>query len=323
MLLSIACFAGTTARAEENVNTLKFSNPDKPGTVKIVIARGDIRLRGSDDSAVTVKSDAKPPTPQKRKDGLRELTAPSAFSLTEKDNIITLEARRHSADFEITLPRQSNIVIANSWDGDVSCTGISGDIEIKNTNGRVRLDGISGSALIETTNGEISATIRELREGKPLSFTSMNGEIVVRVPADAKANVRLRSRNGAILTDFDEKDLITKIESLPGGNRSSDIAAAREDIHQAVREAVREGLEVAREAAEAAREVAEAVREGVHEATGKSGHLPPMPRMPPKPPLPPMTGGKIVAGTLNGGGTDIQIATMNGEVVLRKAADKK
>ena len=38
----------------------------------------------------------------------------------------------------------------------------------------------------------------------------------------------------------------------------------------------------------------------------------------PLPPLPPMTGGKIVSGTLNGGGPDIQVTTMNGDITLRK-----
>jgi hypothetical protein len=38
----------------------------------------------------------------------------------------------------------------------------------------------------------------------------------------------------------------------------------------------------------------------------------------PFPPLPPMTGGKIVSGTLNGGGVEIQAATLNGDIVLKK-----
>lgn len=44
----------------------------------------------------------------------------------------------------------------------------------------------------------------------------MNGEITIRVPTDAKADVRLRTQNGAILTDFDEKALVTKIEITAG-----------------------------------------------------------------------------------------------------------
>ena len=36
-----------------------------------------------------------------------------------------------------------------------------------------------------------------------------------------------------------------------------------------------------------------------------------------------MTGGKIVTGTLNGGGAEIRIATMNGDVTLRRIEPKK
>jgi hypothetical protein len=42
----------------------------------------------------------------------------------------------------------------------------------------------------------------------------------------------------------------------------------------------------------------------------------------PHPPLPPIipaiAGGKVVSGTLNGGGIEIQVTTMNGDITLRK-----
>jgi hypothetical protein len=34
--------------------------------------------------------------------------------------------------------------------------------------------------------------------------------------------------------------------------------------------------------------------------------------------LPSISGGKVVSGALNGGGPEIQIATMNGTITLRK-----
>ena len=38
----------------------------------------------------------------------------------------------------------------------------------------------------------------------------------------------------------------------------------------------------------------------------------------PRAPMPPITGGKLVTGTLNGGGVDIKVSTMNGEITLRQ-----
>jgi hypothetical protein len=37
------------------------------------------------------------------------------------------------------------------------------------------------------------------------------------------------------------------------------------------------------------------------------------------PSLPPMTGGKVVSGALNGGGVEIQAATLNGDILLKKS----
>src|SRR5690606_24185431 len=174
---------------------------------------------------------------------------------------------------------------------------------------------ISGGALVETINGEIEAHIAALQAGKPLSFTSMNGEIAIHVPAVAQANVRLRTQNGAILTDFDEKTLVTATENLIGPSSSPTSVHFSEDadIKIVMREAIRAGAEAAREAAQAMREAAQAAREAAAEArAGQDSSVPPLP---PMPPVPPMTGGKLVSGALNGGGnTEIYAAAMNGDV---------
>jgi hypothetical protein len=158
-----------------------------------------------------------------------------------------------------------------------------------------------------------------LHEGKPLSFTSMNGEINIHVPATAKANIRLRTQNGAILTDFDAKALVTRAESVRGGgtNRITVNAIDDSEIKMAAREAARAGAEAAREAVEAMREAAQAAREAAQ--TERTGANPTVPPIPPVPPVPPMTGGKLVSGTLNGGGPEIYAAAMNGDVTLRRS----
>jgi hypothetical protein len=80
------------------------------------------------------------------------------------------------------------------------------------------------------------------------------------------------------------------------------------DWHDDVKESVKLAAE---EAAMAAHEAAVAIKEGLAEAhVEMSGAFPP---------VPPMTGGKVVTGTLNGGGTQIQAATLSGDIILKKA----
>src|ERR1019366_8949259 len=93
------------------------------------------------------------------------------------------------------------------------------------------------------------------------------------------------------------------------------------EMRAAVHEAVRAGAEAAHEAAAAIREAAAAAREAARES--RDDVEAPAAPVAPLAPLPPMTGGKVVTGVLNGGGPEIRIATMNGDVTLRKIEPKK
>jgi hypothetical protein len=316
-----------SASADEQTETaIKFSDPSKPGTFKVVLNNGDLHIRGSDDAEVKVASDVKAPAAPQREDGLRVLTSAASYSLTENGNVVTLSYGWPNSggggDFHVTVPRNTNIVIATSFGGDTSISGVNGDIEVKNLNGEVKLEDVAGGVLVETMNGEVDVGVRELHEGKPLSFTSMNGQIALHLPADLKANVRLRTHNGSILTDFEDRVLVTKTSAMSadghhGSHGKNDVASGNginaAEIRAAVRDAVRASVDAARAAGEAARK---AIDEGGED---HDGDVP----VPPVPPLPPMTGGKVVTGTLNGGGPEIQVTTMNGDVTLRKAEPKK
>src|SRR5208283_2421240 len=320
---ALALVLAGRARADESSSSVAFSDPSKPGTLKIRLPHGAVSVHGADVKEITVASELAPVNSAPRKDGLRVLSATASYELSEKANVVLLEYGTDGyggapADFEVTVPRDTSIVVANSTHGDIACTGVTGDIDIKTLSGDVSLHEVSGGALVET----------------------LNGKITFRVPADAKAAIRFRTHRGVILTNFDDKALVTKTEisrraprkeakSHPADKdkagaateeESGDAAkAARDsdesdgDWHAELRTSIREAAD---EAAMAAREAAEAVHEGLAEARIEiSGAIPPNA---PIPPLPPMTGGKVVSGTLNGGGAEIQAATLNGDIVLKK-----
>ena len=313
---------------------LKFSDPAKPGKLWIRVMWGDVAITGAPTSEVTIVSNIKntQSPPPKDSGGLRRLDSEITYTAAEKDNVITIELGGESPDEEaagatlaITTPRNTSVVVENTFGGKVDVRNIEGDAEIRSLNGEVTLDQITGSALVETVNGEIHATFVKVAEGRPLSFTSTNGAVEVHIPAGTKANVRMRTQNGAVFTDFDEKALITRTEAAHGkvvthinvprrADDHSDSSGWHDEIRDAVREATQAGIEATREAIVAAREAAQAAREGVAEARGMPVPAPmPCPLV-----LPSVSGGKVVSGALNGGGPEIQIATMNGTITLRK-----
>ena len=370
LALAIALLLLASARGEETSNSIKFSDPTKPGTLRINLGRGDLVVEGADTSEVTLKSDAQEISAKPRKDGMRVISAASGFSFKEANNVVTVDSLMHtggrSADFHFTVPRNTTVVVENAWGGDIRCTALSGDIEINSMHGEIELVDVSGGIVVGTMNGEIHASIRELHEGKPLSFTSMNGEVVVRVPETAKANVRFRTQNGVVLTDFADSALVTKTETTMDAGRGRTFglkgnkvlsAELQEAIREATQisasairealEAVKEGLEAARidaddahrEVEKARRELDRARREMDRERRNTArveqgpeapaAPKPPIASVAPTPPVAPrapkvptISGGKLITGTLNGGGPEISVSTMNGDVTLRKLETK-
>ncbi len=339
----------TSARADDAASSsVAFSDPAKPGTLKIRVSHGQVSVHGADVKAISVKSESAPANPAPRKDGMRVLSASSSYLLSEKGNIALLEygfdgSGGAPADFVITVPRSTSVVVGNSAHGDFECDGLSGDVDVRTLNGDVKLSEISGGALVETTNGDISVDVKALAPSRPLSFSSMNGKVTIRVPADLKAAVRFRTHRGMILTNFDDKALVTRTEISRRASKKAPKASSADkapvppespeaavapvapapanpdsddsdgDWHAQVRESIRDA---ALAASDAARMAADAVREQMEEARIEiSTNFSPGN---PIPPLPPMTGGKIVSGTLNGGGGEIQAATLNGDIVLKK-----
>jgi hypothetical protein len=331
------------ARADSQ-SSIAFSDPSKPGTLRVRVWHGDVTIKGADVKEVSVKADSDVAEPTPRKDGMRVLSATSGYTLSEKGNTVTLDYNPEgwsegSVDFEVTVPHSTSVVVADSVNGDVDCSGVTGDIDVRTVHGDVKLHDVSAGALVETVKGDISVTLKSLAESKPLSFTSMSGEVDIHAPADLKASVRFRTHRGTILTNFDDKVLVTKTEFARRAHKDkitvtvgtsdkkdtasvlvspTDTTQAKsqtdDDWREGLRDSIREATE---DAVEAARDAAEAAREGLTEArvaiASKSGD-----GVPPFPPLPPMTGGKTVSGTLNGGGVEIQAATLNGDITLKK-----
>jgi DUF4097 and DUF4098 domain-containing protein YvlB len=55
----------------------------------------------------------------------------------------------------------------------------------------------------DTVNGKIEAVLERVAAGKPMSFTTLNGDVNVTFPSNLKATLRMKADNGDIYTEFD------------------------------------------------------------------------------------------------------------------------
>jgi DUF4097 and DUF4098 domain-containing protein YvlB len=90
-------------------------------------------------------------------------------------------------------------------DGDIYVENVDGEIDANNLNGKVTIKNVAGSVVAHSLNGAVTASLDRIDAGKPMSFSTMNGDIDVTLPDTLKANVRMKTDNGEIYSDFDVK----------------------------------------------------------------------------------------------------------------------
>ncbi|HEU4522049.1 MAG TPA: DUF4097 family beta strand repeat-containing protein [Thermoanaerobaculia bacterium] len=106
-----------------------------------------------------------------------------------------------SVKYEIQVPRSMNIS-ADTVNGGIRVTDISGEIELDTTNGKIGVENCSGSVEASTTNGGIDVELLSVAHGKDMSFETTNGRITLAVPANLAADINASTTNGSVRSDL-------------------------------------------------------------------------------------------------------------------------
>jgi DUF4097 and DUF4098 domain-containing protein YvlB len=209
-LITFLCAMG--AAAQEKV-TVPISNPSQPVTLKVSTLNGSIRITaGTGKDVVVSTNDGARQRERNPRDGAppgmtRIGGGHSGVDIEEDHNVVTINngPPGGNGNLVIETPANSNLRLRTTNGSTIEVTGVNGDHEIENTNGSIHLINVSGSVVAHTQNGGVTVSLDRISGTKPMSFTSMNGQIDVTMPAATKARLRLKSDNGAIYSDFDVK----------------------------------------------------------------------------------------------------------------------
>jgi DUF4097 and DUF4098 domain-containing protein YvlB len=104
-----------------------------------------------------------------------------------------------SVHFTIRVPAYAN-VDANTVNGGVEVAELRGRVEANTVNGNVSAASSGGPVRARTVNGSIRARGQIASSG--LDYSTVNGSIEIELPADANADVSLRTTNGRVTSDF-------------------------------------------------------------------------------------------------------------------------
>jgi hypothetical protein len=211
---AIGLCAGATTPLNADRTVVSFSDPSRPGTLVVRIVMGSINIKGADVKEVTIDSHTRdnfhgPVPPDSEEEsasrGLRRLTQGTSITVEERENRMTIESPviTRPADMEIQVPRRTNLQLSSVNAGNITVDGVDGELEVSNVNGAITLTNVGGSVVAHTVNGRVVAKLLRVTPQKSMAFTSLNGAVDVSLPPTAKANLKLRSDNGSIFTDFD------------------------------------------------------------------------------------------------------------------------
>jgi hypothetical protein len=208
-LLFIVSAAASTAFAQEQISA-KFSDPSRPGLLRVTWHNGSITIKTHSTNDVTI--DAKGAAAARRvpaeAGGLRRIDGGGRGLVVDSDanNVMTITGPGSSfgGEIEIEVPVRTNLNLTSHNGRTISVDGVEGDIEATNHNGSVQMTNVSGSVVAHSMNGKVIVSFRDIAAGKPMSFTSMNGSVDVTLPPTTKANLKMRSDNGEVYTGFDD-----------------------------------------------------------------------------------------------------------------------
>lgn len=191
--------------------TVPLSSPGKPYSLKVHLVTGSIKVVGSDGKDVIVNV-----TPRKNddeeksedsKNGMKRISVSGGYEVTAKeaDNTVTVNTGNpnKALDLELKIPRDVKLKLGTVNDGEVTVDNVIGELEVNNVNDKITLTNITGSVVANTVNGDVTVTFKAIDPKAPMAFSTLNGDVNVTLPADTKANLKLKSDNGDVFSDFD------------------------------------------------------------------------------------------------------------------------
>jgi hypothetical protein len=104
-----------------------------------------------------------------------------------------------AVDVEGTVPREASLRIERS-SGPVTIDGVRGALTIRHEDGPVTLRGTGGAVDVEIQNGDVEVQAASLPPDGPFRLRTSNGDVTLRLPPDASAQIRAETSAGALRT---------------------------------------------------------------------------------------------------------------------------
>ena len=207
VLLSLVAGSALAQTDSTQEIVVPLSEPGRPATLEVSLLNGSIAVNAYDGGEIIINTTHDPVEGEvERRDGMLRIPNTSiGMTVEERNNHVSVETdwSARASRLVIRVPRQTSLHLQTVNNGDITVEGVQGDHELGNTNGGISATNVSGSLVANTTNGDVKIELVAMEAGKPMSFSTFNGDVDVTLPASAAARLHMNSGQGDIFTDFD------------------------------------------------------------------------------------------------------------------------
>ncbi len=113
-----------------------------------------------------------------------------------------------SFDFKLKVPKNVDLFVRTINGGDIRIENTHGSFDVKNINGGITARGISGSGKMYALNGDVEIRFTQ-NPDEHCYFGSLNGVVDVQFLPGLSADLRIKTFNGEVYSDFE----VTKLKS--------------------------------------------------------------------------------------------------------------
>jgi hypothetical protein len=106
-----------------------------------------------------------------------------------------------SYDFLIEAPRNAKIDVSTVNDGDITVSGMRGDFDVENVNGGIEMVDMEGSGRAYALNEDLTVAFARNPE-RHCYFGSLNGKVKIAFRSPLSADLRFKTFNGEVFSDF-------------------------------------------------------------------------------------------------------------------------
>ena len=177
-------------------------NSSHPRVVNATVHNGSISVKTYSGNEVIVETGRERATAPA---GMKRIDLPRGLDVEEEDNVITVRTDPgEMAHLTITVPVDTSLNL-KSHNGSIAVDGVHGEIDASSHNGQITLANVSGTVVANAFNSALKVAMDRVDPAKPMSFSTFNGAIDVTLPADLKANIKIKTNHGDVFSDFDVK----------------------------------------------------------------------------------------------------------------------